>query len=398
MPSWRDSIDALATGGAVARERLLLGVESLLDGATAANDFPATSADISVAWLDRVLRDRFPDARVESMTRLDETAGTSDRARLRLTYGEDAESATPAPPETVFVKLAPASVRTRLFSNLMQLGVNEVRFYREIAADVPIAVPDVYHADIGRVADRYVLVLEDLAARGARFSDVSTKITADVARRVVGELARLHAKFWRSVALADRLSWLRSPTHCPRLRQERFLCAAAIAPGLERFADAVPAEVRASSRRLVAARDALDLYSAGLAPTLLHGDCHLGNLFFDGDTVGFLDWQVVQCGPGMRDVTYFLINSTPTEVRRDNESDLLHHYLDTLGAEGIEAPAFEDAWLQYRLFAVHPWIASIVTAAAATLQSDAIARAGVARTCRALLELDTLSALDEIGG
>ena len=51
--------------------------------------------------------------------------------------------------------------------------------------------------------------------------------------------------------------------------------------------------------------------------TLIHGDAHAGNLFFDGPEVGFLDWQVVQRGQGMRDVSYFLGNSLSVQTRRE---------------------------------------------------------------------------------
>jgi hypothetical protein len=57
------------------------------------------------------------------------------------------------------------------------------------------------------------------------------------------------------------------------------------------------------------------------------------------------------------------------------------------------------AWEQYRLHALYAWIAAVVTAAAATLQGEAIVRAGLERSSAAVMDLDSLGALREhLGG
>jgi len=158
----------------------------------------------------------------------------------------------------------------------------------------------------------------------------------------------------------------------------------------------VPAELRAAAARVAAARDRLEDAWARGPQTLLHGDAHIGNLYFLPDAVGFLDWQVVQRGQGMRDVSYFLINSVPTALRREEQRNLIGLYLATLAEHGVAAPAFDLAWEQYRLHAFYTWIGAAVTAAATTLQAASIARAGLARSCTALIDLDSLTALDAL--
>jgi Ser/Thr protein kinase RdoA (MazF antagonist) len=278
----------------------------------------------------------------------------------------------------------------------MQLGTTEVRFYREISAGVPVRVPAAYHA-ASDGTEAFVLVLEDLAAAGATFSDVARAATAETAREVVTDLARLHAAFWNSARFRGDLGWLRRPDRNPSLRLERALCAAALRPGLGRFPEVVPEAIRGAAGRIVDARDILDALWAAGDLTLVHGDSHLGNLFFVGGRVGFLDWQVAQVAPGMRDVSYFLVTSLPTEVRRAHERALIAHYLACLAHAGVAAPAFDDAWRQHRLLACQAWVAATVTAAATTLQVEAIARAGVARANRALVDLDSIGALGAIG-
>lgn len=376
--------DALATAAGLWRESLRLAADRIVPAAS----IPRGTSDIDAAWLSRVLQPSCPGVRVRSAVRLDGHSGTTDRIRLALTY--DDLGAGAAPPSSVFVKLPPADFRTRLFVNLMRLGETEARFYREVAPRVPIETPRVFHAATGDVARRFVLVLEDLVARGVAFADAARPVTLDVARTVVRALGRLHAAHWDR---AD-LPWLKRYGRDPTYRIGWFVSAVAVRPALRRFADMVPPAIAAAAPRITAARDALEAAWARGPLTLVHGDAHAGNLYYLPDRVGFLDWQVAQCAQGMRDVTYFLVLSLPTELRRAHERELIALYLATLAAEGVTSPSPDVAWDQHRLHAFYAWIAAVVTAAAATLQTEDIVRAGLARSCAALLELDSLAALE----
>jgi aminoglycoside phosphotransferase (APT) family kinase protein len=353
---------------------------------------PRAAAEVKPEWLTHALQADFPGVRVRGLDAIDQHAGTTDRARLRVTY--DDAGTGPPPPPSVFVKAAPPDFKTRLFLNVMGIGSSEVRFYREIAPDLPIERPRVFHACMSGPAQRFVLVLEDLAARGAHFADVTTQVTVERARSVVRELARLHARFWNSPRLRSDLAWLRAPDRRPHAAAERCVCALAAAPALRRFADVVPAGLRAAGSRIMAARDEFESVWARGPLTVVHGDAHIGNMYFLPETVGLLDWQVVQCCQGMRDVTYFLIGSVSSELRRAHQRDLIGDYLSTLRDHGVAAPDFDEAWMQYRLHAPWIWIASVVTAASATLQAESIARAALSRSSAALLELDSLGALE----
>lgn len=357
-------------------------------------DVPTGASNITPVWLTAILQRDFPRARVQSLCHLGAHAGTTDRARIGVTYDHRGTGA--APPSSVFVKTAPLDAKTRLFVNLMRLGSTEVRFYQEIAVGVPVERPRVFHAQVHGRAQRFVLVFEDLVERSARFTDVAADTTLDEARLVMRELGRLHAHFWDSPRLRSDLAWLKSRDHNSNTRIERLLCARAVPLALKRFAELVPLELRVAAPRIMAARDSLEDAWARGPLTLIHGDAHVGNLYFLPSTVGFLDWQVVQRGQGMRDVSYFLINSLPTETRQTHQRDLIGLYLVTLRDHGIAVPDFEAAWEQYRLHAIYAWIATIVTAAAATLQVEKIVRAALARSSAAVMELDALGALDAL--
>jgi hypothetical protein len=85
-----------------------------------------------------------------------------------------------------------------------------------------------------------------------------------------------------------------------------------------------------------------------------------------------------------------------TALRRAHERELIRTYLAALAELGVHAPGFDFAWRQYRLHALYAWIAAAVTAAAATFQSEPIVRAGLTRTSTAVVDLESLEALDEL--
>ena len=98
-----------------------------------------------------------------------------------------------------------------------------------------------------------------------------------------------------------------------------------------------------------------------------------------GERVGFLDWACTARGPGLRDVSYFLCNSTPTELRRREERALLQLYLDGLAKRGVDAPSPGDAFEQHRRLAVYSWVAAAATAAVGDrMQPIAVGRRAMA--------------------
>ncbi|HSQ00975.1 MAG TPA: phosphotransferase [Candidatus Dormibacteraeota bacterium] len=382
-------LDALACVSRLAIETVRLGGDRL---SRRNSELPARVADLTPAWLTSVLRRRWPGCRVRSHQLVTAHAGTTDRACIRLLYDRRPDGDEP-PPDTLFIKLAPARASTRLFVNLLQLGRTEVEFYRRVAGDVAVDVPRVFHAASGGTAQRFALVLEDLGQRGARFTNAGESLSLDDARQVMRALAHLHAGFWDSPRLRTELSWLKSRDHNPDYRLERFLCAAALPRGIRRFGDLVPPALQAAVPRLLAARDALEEAWAEGPLTLIHGDAHAGNLYFLQRGVGLFDWQVVQRGQGMRDVSYFLANSIPTELRRRYEGELIELYLATLAARGVSPPGFPVAWQQHRRHACYAFIGAAVTAAAANLQSESIVRAGLARSAATVVDLDSIALL-----
>ena len=344
---------------------------------------PESPEAITAAWLSSTLGERH-GARAESVAITGAHSGTTGRAMLRVGW-----SAGSRLPERVFVKLPPTDATQRQMVDATDMGRREARFYAGLSADVPVRVPAALWSGWGEQSSQYLMLLEDLAVTGCDFPLSHDPAILDFARVLMDELARLHGRF------AD---WSRfAPVHpwvdCPMRNDWGRLLVQA---GLDAFRDASPPEFAAIGELYVAQMEAWnDWMDAGLH-TLIHGDCHLGNLFRERGRPGFLDWACLAHAPGLRDVAYFLCNSLPTELRRKEERDLLQRYRAGLAEAGAALPSFDETWRDYRRFALVSWVAATTTAAAGSrMQPIEIGMRAMARSNAAVIDLDSLSLLRE---
>ena len=84
--------------------------------------------------------------------------------------------------------------------------------------------------------------------------------------------------------------------------------------------------------------------------TLAHQDFRVENMLFgdaENDEVTVIDWQGIGRGPGAYDLAYLLGGSMDTQLRRDNEKDLVVAYHDELCQQGVADYSFESAWDDY---------------------------------------------------
>ena len=87
------------------------------------------------------------------------------------------------------------------------------------------------------------------------------------------------------------------------------------------------------------------------------------NILFDGDRAITVDWQTQSESSVMTDAAYFLGGSVEVEDRRIWEKELIEQYRDQLAHYGVEL-SFQDCWDQYREYAMHGLMISVLGARA----------------------------------
>jgi hypothetical protein len=338
---------------------------------------PLDVADLTPEWFSTALqRD------VATVTLVDQSSGTTGRAQVALTGDVTV-------PATVFVKLAPFDERQREFVTSVGMGVAEARFYRDLAPEIPVRIPQVWFADTD--GDGYVMVLEDLVAGGCRFPHPKDDDIAWRARDIVEHLAALHAHFWESPRFeaGGDLAWL-----APKGTGAAGGGATFVQMAVDNLGSQLPDEFhRLADIYLARNDDIVTLWNSG-PRTFVHGDPHMGNLFVDtpnGNRTGFLDWAMIGRSPGLRDVAYVLCNSIPAAVRAADERSRVDLYCSLLADAGIDLDP-GAAWEQYRLFAVYSWVSATSTAGMGSKWQPL--HIGLGGTKRATAACDQLGCVD----
>lgn len=347
---------------------------------------PKSWDDLTPEWMTTALATDFPGAEVDSVTVATRDDGTNRRARLALTYRAGIG------PDTVFIKAADPDHKEliRMTSGMF----HEPRLFMS-GAELPMEYPRVHTALIDEPDYDFVLVMEDLDARGADPRDATRPMTAEQAAAGLRGLARMHGRYWEHRLTEDpAMSWV-----------EPFLPwgGMEIAPlpeAQKRLGDNAPAEVLA-----LTIEQLLDdiwipyIRSLTTSPqTLLHGDPHIGNTYLlPNNDVGFLDWQVVRRGNWSLDVGYFLQGALTIEDRREHERALLDEYRSALGLPADELPSADEIWLRYRASVAHGLTLWLCTASAGEFwQRPDIALALAQRYSAAFADLDSAAAIAEI--
>jgi hypothetical protein len=349
-------------------------------------DEAAENRAVTPEFLTGLLADRRPGVVVSGVQVLDESSGSANRLRLRLTYESGAGAGLPT---ALFLKRNLPD-----FAFPREMYVNEVRIYRDVVPELDVETPEIFGLafDEGRL--RFTLLMTDLLSEpGARVGHVLKPVSLGDIRSLLTTLAQLHAAYWDSPRLAGDLSWLARPPVCPNMRFWREIGPRLTERHLSRGhrAGIVDRTYWAEDRiwhgldRMLAADDT--------GPrTVLHGDVHAGNVYYRaGGPGGLLDWQLALQGSWALDVTYLLTSALDADQRGAHERDLLDFYLAELTARGVAAPTRDEAWERYRQNALYGALMWFITPDG--VHADDAQLEYIARCVRAGEELDTLGAL-----
>lgn len=314
---------------------------------------PKSWDDITPTWMSAALAAHHPDATVEDVSVELRDDGTNRRARLALTYSAGTG------PATVFVKAADPDHKEliRMTSGMF----HEPRLFMS-RVELPVEHPVVYTALIDEEDYDFVMVMEDLNARGADPRDSLRPLTVEQAASGVRALGRMHGRFWGYRVLGHPdLGWLEPFVPFDGLQY------AALPSALERLDADTPDEVMSLTMdHLVESvwKPYIRTLTAS-AQTLLHGDPHIGNTYvIPGDELGFLDWQMARRGNWSLDLGYFLQGALTIEDRRNHERALLEEYRDALALSNGEGPSRDEIWLRYRASVAHGLTLWLATASA----------------------------------
>ncbi|QWF70618.1 phosphotransferase [Methylomonas paludis] len=338
-------------------------------------------------WAQTIIGQFSPSAKVSAVDIQSVNLGTTTRLQVYVEH-----DATDILPREWFVKTPSLLLKSRLITALPRLLHKEVQFYKALADSSPVRVPEVLAAQT-RFGRGSTLVMANLTAAGYRPGQTSDALTLLQASQVVEHLAQFHAHYWHNTGLLDQHSWLSGFNASAENHLGSLLAVPLMQRGLKLAGADIPAALHKPALFYAANRRRI-MHELAAAPlTLVHHDCHPGNLFWTDSGPGFLDWQLVRMGEGISDIAYFLATALKPELRRDNEQALLALYLQTLTQLGIGDLDEVKLYQRYRAHLSYPFEAMVVTLAIGNMMEDGSNRELIRRAAAAVADHDSFAAL-----
>lgn len=346
--------------------------------------FPKTIDDISAGWFGECLAQQFPGTEVTSLERGTAIHGTATKIEFHLRYND--AGMRHALPQTLWLK---CGLETQIPEQAVHSAI-EAAFFRDLVPDLAINVPRPYGTAFAPDWSSGIVIYEDLNQRPVQFRKQTGSLSPTEMLDQLDMLAILHAKYWKSPKLAE-YKWLTpgGVIHSNGVL-ERFSGFWDYVAPMPRIAH-VPAKLMDRERMLAAN---LALMAADIADPIcvVHGDPHIGNMFFDPDgKPGLLDWATVMHGHWAWDVSYAMIINQEVGQRRIHEADQLRHYLSQLTALGVDAPSLDSAWNDYARHSIYMFNFVLCPP---ELQPEELCVQSTERACTAICDLDALQRLE----
>lgn len=342
-------------------------------------------AELNPAWLAAALEvtpSRISGLRADPVG----TGQVADTYRLCFAVDEAERS--------LILKLTSDDQSSRQTGRQLANYLREVRYYQHLADTLNVRAPKCWHTEISGDGMEFALLLEDMTP--CRPGDQLAGCTVEQVELVLEEAAKLHAARWADPTLAE-LSWL------PGIDLESVpgpeVFDSLFARFRKRYDGRVDDDVLAVGTEFFAHIDAF-FHAQHAAPwTVAHGDFRPDNILFAGAggsvPVTVVDWQTVQRGPALLDVSYFIGGALSPDIRRSHERSLLARYHAALCRRGVRDYSIDDCWRDYVTFSLQNYLVGVGAAMIVkqTDRGDRMFLSMVERSARHALDLNALDIL-----
>jgi hypothetical protein len=342
-------------------------------------------ADLSPSWLAAALE--VDPARITNLEPA--RVGTGQVAdTYRLCFLLDGE------PRSLVLKLTSDDPVSRETGRQQACYRLEVGFYRSLAGTLEVRVPRCLHGEVDADGVEFALLLEDMTPCDA--GNQLIDCTVAQVEAVLDQAAGLHAPRWQDPALT-KLPWLSVNAAARRPGPEIF--TEVFAGFRDRYAGRIEDEVLAVGMRFFPRIDVYHMSRQAAPQTVVHGDFRPDNILFGGlggrVPVTVVDWQTVDTGAAMADVSYFVGGALSPDTRRACERQLIERYHDNLCRRGV-AYSFAACWQDYARFSLQNYVIGVGAAMSVkqTERGDAMFISMVRRAGYHALDLDALGLLD----
>ncbi|KAI9148887.1 hypothetical protein HJFPF1_10930 [Paramyrothecium foliicola] len=285
---------------------------------------PVLPADLTPEWFSAKLGHK-----VKSVENTRNIWGTASKLFYTITYEDES---TDSRPTDVCIKgvFDPKTIAEQPWT--VPLAIREADFFTKVAPTLSnINYPNSWWS--GKNETQGIVIMDDLTKHGCTFPPEVAEYSVEKVMSGVETLAGLHAQYWGQSQEDHPWIW---NNYDPAMS---FMCAQWDTIVRTEGRPKLPDYLMDGKRCL----GALARYYAERNPrfrTLLHGDTHIGNVYFTEEgRIGFLDWSAFHFASCFHDIVYHMTAMLTIENRRAHEMEILDHYLETLHRRG--GPKFD---------------------------------------------------------
>ncbi|KAJ4123070.1 hypothetical protein NW768_010063 [Fusarium equiseti] len=369
-------------------ESLVTGSKPLRADFDSDKALPMTPEEVTSAWLSSVLGVTITHFEITSVMH-----GTASKLFLNLTFDHNVQTEIP---NKIVVKGGFNPAIRVAFPEMWATYRREAEFYYHVAPQTTMLLPRVWFTGTDTVNGQGIVIMSDVSSE-AIFGTMLEPWTPDRVGEGLKQLASLHAKTWNIEE--EEYPWLFGKDGAKLENPVRNIILALLepAPWGARFGDEKirppvakelldPDRVRRAFQALWTFADSDQKYFS-----LIHGDDHIGNTLISKDgTPGFIDWQGLQYGPSILDVSYFLTGCLTVEDRREHEKTLIETYLEALHKEGGPKMTRDEIWGDYRRYCMQGFLWAMTPQA---MQPDEAVFAMAERYSAAIMDHGSLELL-----
>jgi hypothetical protein len=304
---------------------------------------PKNPEEITNSWLTGVLRrsGKLENAVVvnHSIKPLEIQIGSANIVRIILEYN--------FPENGVLSSMIAKFVSIHKIPHAKKLKVfwdREVNFYNHLGSNSGISTPQCLYAGLDKQSGNYLLLMEDMSK--CRVSDLFGKLE-DV-ELAVQHLAGFHAKWWNNKLLYE-MPWGTFFSSASGQNEQLFETFADSLFHIKKiYGNKIPETFRSVADRLqnieisIFTEDSL---------TLVHGDYHPGNIFFQSNNEGrfaVFDWAAVHNGCAGEDLGRIIFFGLSPELSELNQDYLMELYHKTLLENGVIEYNLDECWENIR--------------------------------------------------
>jgi HAD superfamily hydrolase (TIGR01509 family) len=196
-------------------------------------------------------------------------------------------------------------------AHFLDLYGRENYFYESIAPFVPINTPKCYGLLRDEQTTPIGFILEDLRPKAIINKNLSTE-SIDQSLEVISSMAKLHAAFWEK-PLQKTFPTLRKHNDSVYQPSWKAFLQEKLPTFQAKWQQILSPQQLSTCQHIIDNFNEIQDQLSTSPLTLCHGDVKSPNIFYEGSTPHFIDWQYISNGKGVQDLVFFIIESFSKE-------------------------------------------------------------------------------------